>query len=239
MQDNLDAAPSPGRASWSTAEAGRLAGGDVGAGRLAEPATIVGRGRAHASAPPDLDGLPRAGHRRRHPRAASTRSGSSATARSGKQGYALAEEAAARGAKVTLVTTTVDRPVPPGVDVVAVETRGRDGTSAVLARAAVGRRGRHGRRRRRLPARPSGRRARSRRTTASADVVLEPTPDILADLGAAQAPGQMLVGFAAETADAAWPTPRRSCAASDARPHRRQRRVGPRASASSTTPTRS
>ena len=134
-------------------EVGRLAGGDVGAGRLAEPERIVAAAEA-ALAPQDLAGLKvlvTAGGTREPidpVRYVSNRS-------SGKQGHALADEAAARGAQVTLVTT-VGRPVAAGVEVVAVETAA-EMADAVLGRSDGMRRGRDGGRRRRLPA---GRRRR-------------------------------------------------------------------------------
>src|SRR5262245_26466796 len=111
-------------------EVGRLAGGDLGAGRLAEPATIVAAAEA-ALAPQDLAGLKvlvTAGGTREPidpVRYVSNRS-------SGKQGHALADEAASRGAQVTLVTT-VRRPVATGVEVVPVET------AAEMADAVLGR----------------------------------------------------------------------------------------------------
>src|SRR5207248_1662893 len=83
---------------------GRLAGGDSGAGRLAEPATIVAAAE-RVLAPQDLAGLRvlvTAGGTREPidpVRFVGNRS-------SGKQGHALADEAAARGASVALVTTT-------------------------------------------------------------------------------------------------------------------------------------
>ena len=117
---------------------------------------------------------------------------------SGKQGYALAAELARRGAQVTLVST-VGLACPPGVEVVAVETAA-EMEAAVHGPGRRRRRHRHGRRRGRLPAQGDGRPARSRRRTARPTVVLEPTPDILAGLGARRRPGQVLVGFAAETA---------------------------------------
>ena len=164
-------------------EEGRLAGGDVGAGRLAEPATIVAAVE-RVLTEPDLAGLHvlvTAGGTREPidpVRFLSNRS-------SGKQGHAIADEAARRGAKVTLVTTT-DRAAAPGVDVVRVQTAAEmeqavlsrsDGCDVVVMAAAVAdfRPGR-GRRRR-----------RSRRTPACPQIVLEPTTDILAALGAPQA----------------------------------------------------
>src|SRR4051812_14485240 len=110
---------------------GRLAGGDVGAGRMAEPADIVAA-VTDVLAPQDLDGLTvlvTAGGTREPidpVRFVGNRS-------SGKQGHALAAEAAARGAHVVLVTT-VNRPVPGDVETVRVETAAQM-EEAVLSRA--------------------------------------------------------------------------------------------------------
>src|SRR5437588_6694112 len=110
---------------------GRLAGGDVGAGRMAEPADIVAA-VSGILAPQDLAGLRvlvTAGGTREPidpVRFVGNRS-------SGKQGHALADEAAARGARVTLVTT-VERHVAPDVDVVRVQTAA-EMEHAVLTRA--------------------------------------------------------------------------------------------------------
>ncbi len=115
---------------------------------------------------------------------------------SGKQGHALAFEAAARGASVTVVTT-VGRPVPAGAEVVAVETAA-EMEAAVMARAAstdvvV------------MAAAVADFRPKAavdhkiKKEGGPPEIVLEPTPDILAGLGAAKRPGQTLVGFAAET----------------------------------------
>src|SRR5204863_9504333 len=101
---------------------GRLAGGDSGAGRLAEPDDImaaVESGLAPQGSG-DLAGLHvvvTAGGTREPidpGRFIGNRS-------SGQQGHALADQAARRGARVTLITTTV-RPSPSGATVVNVET---------------------------------------------------------------------------------------------------------------------
>src|SRR3954467_2940037 len=122
---------------------GRLAGGDVGAGRMAAPADIVAT-VAGILAPKDLSGLTvlvTAGGTREPidpVRFVGNRS-------SGKQGHALAAEAAARGAQVILVTTT-DRPTAPGVERVRVDTAAEmehavlqrnEGADVVLMAAAV------------------------------------------------------------------------------------------------------
>jgi phosphopantothenoylcysteine decarboxylase / phosphopantothenate---cysteine ligase len=175
---------------------GRLAGGDVGAGRLAEPADIVAAVEALLG-PRDLVGLKvlvTAGGTREPidpVRFISNRS-------SGKQGHALAIEAAARGAEVTLVTTT-DRPAGAGVEVVRVETAAEladavlarsDACDVVVMAAAVADF-------RPVAVAPS----KLKKADGPPEVVLEPTVDVLAALGARKRPGQTLVGFAAETDD--------------------------------------
>ena len=175
---------------------GRLAGGDSGKGRLASPETIVARVH-EVLGPKDLAGVRvvvSAGGTREPIDAVRVIANRS----SGKQGYAVAAEAAQRGADVVLVST-VDLPAPPGVRVVEVETaaqmqsalEGEWPTTDVLVMAAA---------------------VADFRPVASADkklkkgagiqqVVLEPTPDILAALGTTKRAGQILVGFAAETDD--------------------------------------
>lgn len=179
-------------------EDGRLAGGDVGAGRLADPATIVAAIEAvlaSASAPRDLDGvsvLVTAGGTREPidpVRFIGNRS-------SGKQGYALAEEAASRGARVTLVSS-MNLPVSAGIDVVPVTTAAEmhdavfavaADTDVVVMAAAV------------ADFRPvTVADTKIKKANGIPDIRLEPTVDILAALGATKPAGQILVGFAAET----------------------------------------
>ena len=175
---------------------GRLAGGDVGTGRMAEPADIVDA-VANALGPQDLDGLTvlvTAGGTREPidpVRFVGNRS-------SGKQGHALAAEASARGAHVVLVTTA-NRPVPGDVETVLVETAA-DMEEAVLSRAAsadvvlmaaaV------------ADFRPKAAASEKiKKADGVPEIVLEPTTDILAELGRRRRSGQTLVGFAAETGD--------------------------------------
>ncbi|MEO7428279.1 MAG: bifunctional phosphopantothenoylcysteine decarboxylase/phosphopantothenate--cysteine ligase CoaBC [Acidimicrobiales bacterium] len=179
---------------------GRLAGGDVGAGRLAEPADIVDAVTALLAEIPtalDLAGL----------RVLVTAGGTRepidpvrfiGNRSSGKQGHAVAEEAAARGAKVTLVTTTA-LATPTGIDVVRVDTaaemeqavltRSDDADIIVMAAAVADFR----------PATSAS--SKIKKAGGAPEVVLEPTTDILAALGDRRRPGQTLVGFAAETDD--------------------------------------
>jgi phosphopantothenoylcysteine decarboxylase/phosphopantothenate--cysteine ligase len=174
---------------------GRLAGGDQGAGRLAAPEVIVAAVE-QVLGPQDLKGLfvlVTAGGTREPIDAVRVVANRS----SGKQGYAIAAEAAARGATVTLVTT-VERDIPPGVSTIAVETAAqmqvavqeRADADVVIMAAAV------------ADFRPVGPAAGKIKKDAGVPTIeLEPTPDILAGLGRVKRPGQVLVGFAAETED--------------------------------------
>jgi phosphopantothenoylcysteine decarboxylase/phosphopantothenate--cysteine ligase len=177
--------------------AGPLAGGDVGVGRLAEPVDIVAACERVLGGSADLAGvrlLVTAGGTREPidpVRFIGNRS-------SGKQGHALADEAAARGADVTLITTAA-RPAAAGVEVVRVETAAEmeaavqeraAGADVIVMAAAV------------ADFRPKAiADDKLKKGDGVPEVVLEPTPDILAGLGAAKRPGQTLVGFAAETTD--------------------------------------
>ncbi|MGH9164418.1 MAG: phosphopantothenoylcysteine decarboxylase, partial [Acidimicrobiales bacterium] len=117
---------------------------------------------------------------------------------SGRQGHAVAAEAAAQGASVTLVTTS-DLAPPPGVEVVAVETaaemegvvlaRLAEVDVVVMAAAVADFR----------PKAPAG--EKLKRADGLPELVLEPTPDILGAVCAARRPGVIVVGFAAETTD--------------------------------------
>jgi len=177
-------------------DAGRLAGGGAGDGRLADPARIVDEA---------LSLLDRADGNLAGRRVLVTSGGTReaidpvrfiGNRSSGKMGDAVAVAAAQSGASVVLVTTT-SHPAPPGVEVVRVESAAemarevldRSGQAdAVVMAAAV------------ADFRPK---AAANRKIKKADgvpeVLLEPTADILAMLGERKAPGQYLVGFAAET----------------------------------------
>ena len=175
---------------------GPLAGGDIGSGRMAEPAEIVAAVEAVLT-PQSLAG------RRVLVTSGGTREPIDAVRfvgnrSSGKQGAAVASEAAARGAEVVLVTTERDRaPAPARVVVVetaaemaaAVELEAPGADAVVMAAAVADFR----------PARPAG--AKLKKGAGVPALELEPTRDILASLGASKPPGQVLVGFAAETED--------------------------------------
>ena len=177
-------------------ESGRLAGGDVGAGRLADPATIVAAVE-RVLGPRDFDGISMvvsAGGTREPIDAVRVIANRS----SGKQGYAVAAEAAARGARVTLVST-VNLPAPVGCNIVEVETAAQMQqamTAAALEHDVIVMSAAVADFRPKVVA--SG---KLKKRDGAPEIVLEPTPDILAGLGASKRPGQVLVGFAAETDD--------------------------------------
>ena len=174
---------------------GALAHGDEGIGRLAEPGDIVAAVRG-ALAPQDLAGrrlLLTSGptHEPIDPvRFVGNRS-------TGKMGAALAAEALGRGAAVTVVLGPWAS-VPLGAEVVPVETAEEmrdavlarfDDTDAVVMAAAV------------ADFRPkSVAEQKLKKDAGVPEVMLEPTPDILAELGERRK-DQVLVGFAAETDD--------------------------------------
>ena len=195
VQDNLAVLRSRGVIVVDP-ESGRLAGGDLGHGRLAAPERIVAA-VAEAMGEGDLAGqtvLVTAGGTREPidpVRFIGNRS-------SGKQGHAVAEAAARRGAKVTLVTTT-DLPASPPIERVDVETAaemhdaviGRAATADIVVMAAAV-----------ADFRPvSAVDQKIKKDQGAPGLVLEATTDILAALGAAKPAGQTLVGFAAETSD--------------------------------------
>src|SRR5688500_9890852 len=182
-------------------ESGRLAGGDMGAGRLADPARIVEAAVAILSSPPSSSPGDDLAGRRVLVTAGGTREAIDpvrviGNRSSGKMGYAIAEAAARRGADVVLVTT-VSREAPAGVnDVVRVESAaemaeavlGRYGDVDVVVMAAAV-----------ADFRPKATAAEKiKKAAGPPEIVLEPTTDILAELGRKKSV-QYLVGFAAET----------------------------------------
>jgi phosphopantothenoylcysteine decarboxylase/phosphopantothenate--cysteine ligase len=117
---------------------------------------------------------------------------------SGKMGYALAEAAVARGARVILISAISPLTAPPGVEFVQV-TSSDEMRAAVLDRlseatmvikaAAVS------------DYRPKAPAAQKIKRRDALQLDLEPTADILAEVAARRTPGTLVVGFAAETED--------------------------------------
>ena len=177
---------------------GYLACGMVGAGRLAEPEQIVEATLETLGVAQDLKGetvLITAGptHEPIDPvRFIGNRS-------SGKMGYAIAEAAIRRGARVILVSGPVALKPPAVAEFVPVETaqQMRDAVTlrfpeatAVIMTAAV------------ADYRPREAAPQKIKREKSLSLELEATTDILAELGARRLPNQVLIGFAAETNDA-------------------------------------
>ena len=178
-------------------QSGRLAGGDIGTGRLADTDSIASAIDSVLASSHDLSSvsvLVTAGGTREPIDAVRVIANRS----SGKQGYAIAENAARRGATVTLVST-VDRPTLASITVIPVETADdmlravtchSDSSDVIVMSAAV------------ADFRPVQRSdGKIKKADGVPEIVLERTPDILAGLGARKREGQILVGFAAETED--------------------------------------
>lgn len=183
---------------------GRLTGKDTGKGRLPDPEEIFEvcrRVLARGAAGPDLAGrhvVISAGGTREPldpVRFLGNRS-------SGKQGYALARTAVARGARVTLVAANTALADPAGVDVVRVGTAvqlreavlkaAADADAVVMAAAVADFR----------PAEYAGGKIKKKDGQDPAPVALVRNPDVLAEISADRARvGQVVVGFAAETDD--------------------------------------
>ncbi|MER7803732.1 bifunctional phosphopantothenoylcysteine decarboxylase/phosphopantothenate--cysteine ligase CoaBC [Streptomyces parvulus] len=183
---------------------GRLTGVDTGKGRLPDPGEIFEvcrRVLARGVREPDLAGrhvVVSAGGTREPldpVRFLGNRS-------SGKQGYALARTAAARGARVTLLSANPSLPDPAGVDVVrvgtAVELReavlraAADADAVVMAAAVADFR----------PAAYATGKIKKKDGQEPAPIALVRNPDILAEIsGNRSRPEQVVVGFAAETDD--------------------------------------
>lgn len=186
---------------------GRLTGADIGPGRMPEPEQVFARclgllGAAGGAPRQDLTG------RRVVVTAGGTREALDpvrylGNRSSGKQGYALAAVAAARGAEVVLVTTA-SLADPEGVRVRRVESAEQmraavieeaGAADAVVMAAAVADF---------RPATMASTKIKKDVGGAVPVVQLVRNPDILAELAAHRAvPGQVVVGFAAETGDAA------------------------------------
>lgn len=182
---------------------GRLTGKDTGKGRLPEPVQIFELAlRVHRRGL-DLDLAGRhvvvtAGGTREPldpVRFLGNRS-------SGKQGYALAKAAAARGARTTLIAANVTLPDPAGVDLVRVGTTeelraatvkaAAEADVVVMSAAPADFR----------PATVADEKIKKTDDGSPAPIALVTNPDIAAELGASKRPGQILVAFAAETHDA-------------------------------------
>ncbi|MBQ1037622.1 bifunctional phosphopantothenoylcysteine decarboxylase/phosphopantothenate--cysteine ligase CoaBC [Micromonospora sp. C81] len=184
---------------------GRLTGVDTGKGRLPDPAEIFAIAR-QVLARGDVALADLAGRRvvvtaggTREPldpvRFLGNRS-------SGKQGYAFARAAVARGARVTLIAANVSLPDPAGVDLIRVGTTAElreatvkaavDADAVVMAAAPADFR----------PATYAAGKIKKSDDGVAPTIELVTNPDIAAELGQRKRPEQLLVVFAAETGDA-------------------------------------
>jgi phosphopantothenoylcysteine decarboxylase/phosphopantothenate--cysteine ligase len=195
---------------------GELAEGEFGGGRMAEPEEIATRvesllaAREQAAGPLSSRRVLVTAGGTREPldtvRFLGNRS-------SGRMGVALAEEALVRGAEVTLLAANLAVTAPPGVTVVETPTAAElaqealaraDADVIVMAAAVADYR----------PAAPLD--AKRAKGTEPWNVVLEPTTDVLTELGRRRRPGQVLVGFAADGGEAGLERARAKLAAKGA-----------------------
>ncbi len=183
-------------------DVGRLTGADTGKGRLPSPESLFELAQqVLAGVKRDMAG------RRVVVTAGGTREPLDpvrflGNRSSGKQGYAFARAAVARGAQVVLIAANVDLPTPAGVELIRVETTAelRDATveafkgadAVVMAAAPADFR----------PATVAEQKIKKRADGAAPTLELAVNPDIAAELGASKQAGQILVAFAAETHDA-------------------------------------
>ena len=179
-------------------DAGFLACGDTGSGRMSEPSAIAEAIAALLCPVQDMAGmkvLVTAGATRERLDPVRYMTNDS----SGKMGFAVAEEAIRRGAAVTIVAGSVTAPIPGGCEVVRVEST-QDLYDAVTSRApemdvVI------------QAAAPADYRFATTYTEKHKKahdgqpfvIELVENPDIAAAVGAMKKPGQTLVGFAAET----------------------------------------
>jgi len=174
-------------------EEGELGEGGSGLGRMSEPEAIFERCRELLAGSESLAGvrvLISAGGTREpldSVRFLGNRS-------SGRMGVALAAEAARRGAEVTLVAANLAVPAPAGVELVEVDSAaalaeavlGRDAEIIIMSAAVADYR----------PADPK--KSKHHKSDENWTVELEPTTDVLRELGRRRRKGQTLVGFAAD-----------------------------------------
>src|SRR5438445_103490 len=163
-------------------DAGYLACGMVGAGRLAATTDSFAASLPAPTMPEKIDPVRFLGNRS-----------------SGKMGYALAEAALRRGARVILVSGPVALEAPTGAEIACVESaeemrravlsRGAEATMIIKAAAVADFR----------LAQPATEKMKRK---GAMSLELEPTADILAELGAARKESKIRIGLAAETSDA-------------------------------------
>lgn len=196
VQENLDRLRARGFHIVDPEE-GVLACGDVGKGRLASVETILERIHSLLQAPQDFEGvkmLVTAGPTHEHIDPVRYITNPS----TGKMGYALAQAASERGAKVILVSGPTSLPSPDDVETIRVKSAGEmaervlaksRGCKVVIAAAAVSDY---------TPAKAAEQKMKKKPTEVT--LKMKPTVDIIAKLGK-QKGRKILVGFSVETQD--------------------------------------
>jgi len=175
-------------------EVGRMTGEDSGIGRYPEISSILVQIKAHLNHNDDYTGkrvLVSAGGTREKIDPVRYIGNLS----SGKQGYAIALQAAKRGAEVTLVSANVSLPDIEGVSIIKVESAAQmlealeanfDSTDLLVMSAAV------------ADSSPSTVSDRKIDKSELTSIALSPNPDIVATLGDRKRPGQVIIAFAAQ-----------------------------------------
>lgn len=196
-QDNLNKLRSYG---WDviTPDEGRLACGTTGRGKLPSPERLLDAVLHHTAKNKDMAGL------KVLVTAGATREAIDPVRfitnhSTGKMGYAIAENAALRGAEVTLITGKTELSAPYGVKVIEISSakemfeavkENSDNTDIIIKAAAV------------ADYRPkSVSEDKIKKSEGEAVIELERTDDILKHLGAHKKEGQLLCGFSMETRD--------------------------------------
>lgn len=180
-------------------EGGYLACGDTGKGRMSEPNDIYREIETLLCAGQDMQGLSvlvTAGPTRERidpVRFITNRS-------SGKMGYAIAQAAAERGAKVTLISGPVNLSAPDGVEVVPVEST-RDLYDAMMARCGEADIVIQSAAPADFTPVKQAKQKIKKQNGSELTLTFAQTPDVAAAVGEKKRPGQILVGFAAETND--------------------------------------
>ena len=195
VQDNISYLKNKGY-KFMSADAGYLACGTIGKGRLPDPAEIVNQTVVQLIGDVDLTGqqvLITAGGTQEAIDPVRYLGNHS----SGKMGYSLARAAEAKGAEVTLVSAPTKLKKPNGVELIKVETAQemyqqvmtlKDNQDIIIMAAAV------------ADYRPlDSKEEKIKKSDGILELKLERTTDILTELGQEKNDNQMLVGFAAET----------------------------------------
>jgi phosphopantothenoylcysteine decarboxylase / phosphopantothenate---cysteine ligase len=185
-------------------DAGEMACGTIGPGRLSEPGRIVAMALEILGHSADAEGKSDLSHERVLITAGATREAIDpvrflSNRSSGKMGFALAKSALARGARVKVVMGATTAEVPANIEVVSVTSaqQMRDAVAQEITEATIF-----------IGAaavadyRPKAvSDIKLKKSQSEISIQMERTPDILGEVAANKRDGQLIVGFAAETND--------------------------------------